>query len=234
MTNEVPQTQAELGTHLQERLRFLESSSERFDAGDRAEAMELALSLRILLHDKGQSQSLLASLNLKSIKFYDTAFDYDPNNQASYAGLIAVAHVRGSEPKYIAPLDELPIKIIPQLDFNVWWEKPVFVVFIDHIPRQFTRRELILDVADQDGGAHVDPMIDKAYAELSRQNSLGWGFSTMKTECLLGNPVSVAIRQIAHEVLKSLKPGYVKKPNLKGQFIIIRGVILPKQSTLNE
>ena len=227
MTDEVPQTQAELNTHLQERLRFLESSSGRFDAGDSAEAMELALSLRILLHDKGQSDSLLGSLNLKSIKFYDTAFDYNSNNHASYAGLIAVAHVRGSEPKYIAPLDELPVKIIPQLDFDVWWNKPVFVVFIDQKTRQFTRKELILDVADQDGGAHVDQMIEKSYAELSRQNSLGWSFSTKEKEQLLGNPVPFAIRQIAHEVLKSLIPGYTKKPNLKGQYIIFRGVIIP-------
>lgn len=198
------------------------------NTGDRqAEAMELALSIRILLHDTGHSHSLLGSLKLKNIKFYDTAFDYDPNNHASYAGLIAVAHVRGSEAKYIAPLDELPIKIIPQLDFDVWWSKPVFVVFIDRIPRQFTRKELICNVANQDGGAHVGRMIEKAYAELSRQNSLGWSASTMGKEHLLGNPVPVAIRQIAHEVLKSLKPGYIKKPNLKGQFIIIRGVIIP-------
>ena len=134
MTDEVPQTQAELETHLQERLHFLESSAGRFDAGDCAEAKELALSLRILLHDKGQSHSLLGSLNRKSIKFYDTAFDYTPNNQAPYAGLIAVAQVRGSEPKYIAPLDKLPIEIIPQLDFDDWWNKPVFVIFIDQKP----------------------------------------------------------------------------------------------------
>ncbi len=233
MTDEVPQTQAELETHLQERLRILESSAERFDAGDIAEAMVLAPSLRILLHDKGQSHSLLGSLNRKSIKFCDTAFDYNSNNQASYAGLIAVAQVRGSEPKYIAPLDELPIKIIPQLDFDDWWNKPVFVVFIDQKHRQFTRKELILDVTNQDGGAHVDLMIEKAYAELSRQNSLGWGFSYRGKECLLGNPVPFAIRQIAHEVLKSLILGYTRKPNLRGQYIILRGVIIPN-NTLNE
>ncbi len=231
MTDEVPQTQAELETHLQERLRFLESSSERFDAGDNAEAMELALSIRILLHDRGQSHSLLGSLNLKNIKFYDTAFDYNPNNQASYAGLIAVAHVRGSEPKYIAPLDQF---IIPQLDFDIWWNKPVFVVFIDRKPRQFTRKELIRDVANQDGGAHVDRMIGKSYAELSRQNSLGWGASTRGKEYLLGNPVPFAIRQIAHEVLKSLIQGYTRKPNLKGQFFILRGPIVPNNKMLNE
>ncbi len=231
MVDKIPQTQAELETHLQERLHFLESSAASFDAGYIAEAKQLALSLRILLHDKGQSHSLLGSLNRKSIKFYDTASDYNPNNQASYAGLIAVAHVRGSEPKYIAPLDQF---IIPQLDFYDWWNKPVFVIFIDQKPFGFTRKKIILDVVDQDGGAHVDQTIEKMYAELSRQNSLGWGASTRRKEYLLGNPVPFAIRQIAHEVLKSLIQDYTKKPNLKGQLFILRGPIVPNNKILNE
>lgn len=233
MTDEVPQTQAELETHLQERLHFLESSAASFDTGDGAEAKRLALSIRILLHDTDKSHSLLGHLNLKNIKFYDTAFDYDPNNSATYGGLIAISHARGSEPKYIALLDELSIKRIPQLDFDVWWNKPVFVVFIHQKPRQFSRKELILDVADQDGGAHIDLMIKRTYAELSRQNSLGWMVSARGKVQPMGNPVPVAIRQIAHEVLKSLKPGYTKKPNLKGQFVF-KGVIVLKKNTPNE
>ena len=41
MVDKIPQTQAELETHLQERLHFLESSAASFDVGYIAEAKQL-------------------------------------------------------------------------------------------------------------------------------------------------------------------------------------------------
>jgi hypothetical protein len=73
---------------------------------------------------------------------------------------------------------------------------------------------LILAVADTDGGAHVDPTLDSDYYALTRKESFGVirvvptgepnKFRKVKTP----SPVAVTLRQIGHETLKTLRPGY--------------------------
>ena len=68
-----PITPAELQGHLDEQLEFLERSAASFDAGYEGEAKELAVSLRVLLHDTQQSHSLLGQLGRREGTFVDTA-----------------------------------------------------------------------------------------------------------------------------------------------------------------
>ncbi len=216
MTDNLPQTQQDLERQLRDQIQLMESSATSFDLGFEAEAKRLALSVRVLLHDTRTSHSLLGQLNRKNIKFYDSSFDYDPANLLTHGGLVAIAipATSGSQKhKYIALLDELPMKTIPQVDFDTWWNK---VVFVDRQKRQLTRAELVLTAADQDGGAHVDPTLDQPYADLSRSNSLAWFSSSQGTAQPMDDPTRSAIRQIAHEIIKSLKTGYTKKPDLRG------------------
>jgi hypothetical protein len=220
MTESVPQTQQDLEHQFQEQIQFMELSASSFDKGFDAEAKHLAVSLRVLLHDTNHSHSLLGLLNRKYIKFYDTSFDYDPNNPLTHGGLVAMTLPASSvapKPKYIALLDDLPMDTVPQIDFDTWWNK---VVFVDRQRRSLTRKELVRTVADQDGGAHVDPALNQPYADLSRSNSLGWISSFNGILQPMDDPTRSAIRQIAHEVLKSLKEGYTKKPDLKGLIIV--------------
>ncbi len=216
MNEKIPQTQPDLERQLEEQLRLMERSAESFDAGFDAEAKRLALSVRVLLHDTRRSYSLLGQLNRKNILFYDSSLDYDPTNLLTHGGLVAMAiqTTSGSQkPKYIALLDEVPMKTIPKVDFDIWWNK---VVFVDRQRRPLTRKELVLTAADQDGGAHVDPNLDQPYADLSRSNSLAWYSSSGGTAQPMDDPTRAAIRQISHEILKSLKTGYTKKPDLRG------------------
>jgi hypothetical protein len=75
----------------------------------------------------------------------------------------------------------------------------------DNKGRFFNRRELVLNIADTDGGAHVDPGLDAAYADLSRNNSLGWNIVEGDVQRPFPPPTMACIRQIAHEVLKTLQ-----------------------------
>ena len=216
MTDSIPQTQQDLERQLQDQIQLMESSASSFVSGFDAEAKHLSLSVRVLLHDTRSSHSLLGLLNRKNIKFYDSSIDYDPANVLTHGGLVAMAIPAtpdSHKPKYIALLDEVPMKPIPQVDFDTWWNK---VVFVDRQRRPLTRKELVLAAADQDGGAHVDPALDQPYADLSRSNSLAWVSSSGGTQQPMDDPTRSAIRQIAHEVLKSLKTGYTKKPDLEG------------------
>lgn len=69
----------------------------------------------------------------------------------------------------------------------------------------WSRKQLILVLANQEGGAHVDPALDARYDALARKNGLGWSVTHGGTnQPFNGNVVSVAVRQIAYEVIETL------------------------------
>lgn len=204
----VEQTRDELLGHLRAQLGFLERSAKSYDEGFQDEAKRLAVVIRVLVHDTSKSTSLLAQLNKKTISFYDSASHYNPNTVVvSHSGLVLKKFTfpqGGGE--YEAPLDDLPPSMSKskKTAFDEWWNKKI--VLGDNKKNAFTRKDLVLNVADTDGGAHVDPKLDQAYANLSRFNSLGWKFFRSDVaEDFKNSPVLPSIRQIAHEVLKTLK-----------------------------
>lgn len=200
------QSPEELRQHLADQLSFLRDSADSFDKGFAGEASRLALAIRVLVHDKGRSQSLLGLLALKGSPFWDSAQDMDPYHHGSFAGLVMLAAGVPAR-DYVAMLDQVPqTRLVP---FDEWWHRPVLV---DDNRAALTREDCILSVADQDGGAHVDPSLDELYARLSRDNALGWWNVSGASKRPLSNPVRPTVRQIAHEVLKTLVPGYTKRP----------------------
>jgi hypothetical protein len=99
------------------------------------------------------------------------------------------------------PLNDGPLGQGRRVSFEDWWAKPILVA---PDGRQITRSGLVLTVANQDGGAHVDPELERIYAEMSRQNLLGGRAVVLGEERDLGDPCLYAVRQIAHELLTSL------------------------------
>ena len=166
----VPQTPHELEGQLAEQLAFLQADAERFDHGSTAEAKRLALAIRILAYDSKTSRSLLAQLGRKAIEFFDSALPYDSTYPHDQWGLVVMT-TGENEPTFVAPLDVLPPGAGRWTDHDTWWNQ---VVFQDNKQRTITRGGLVLAVANQDGGAHVDPALNEVYAALSRENSLGW------------------------------------------------------------
>ena len=79
-------------------------------------------------------------------------------------------------------------------------------MFADSKGNKLTRRNLVLAVSNKDGGAHVDRRLDKDYADITRFNSLGWRFvQNGNKRHFATHPELASVRQISHEVLKSLK-----------------------------
>lgn len=205
MANDHSQTREELITHLSDHLSFLKSSADSYDAGHDGEAKRLAVSLRVLFHDTKSSHSLLGQLDRLNNSFFSTAIPYDPRNIDTHNGLTFIG-MAGSETRYLAMLDDVPYR--SWKPFIEWWNE---IVFVDKNKNQFTRKNLVLSVANQDGGAHVDPLISQNYAQLSRHNSLGWVHGVNENTDPIPNAEKAAIRQIAHETLRSLVPSYEKK-----------------------
>ena len=195
------QTEEDLRDQLKVQIGFLVQSSDAYDRGNVDEAKRLAIALRILLHDKGRtSVSLLTLLNKKDILFYDTALEYNPNNLLSMPGLVMLkAGPDGGE--YIPPLDMRCSK--GKIPFPQWWNN---IVVVDIKGNKSTRKDLVLTVCEKDGGAHVDPKLDETYYAFSRSNSLGWKYQKDGVvQDFTGRPELASIRQVAYEVLKSLK-----------------------------
>jgi hypothetical protein len=201
VATDIPQSRAELEQHLAEQLAYLRTSAGLYDGGQSHEAKRLALAVRILVHDTSHSRSLLGLLGLKGIAFCDTSADYDPRNLLAHHGLVAL-RISDRGARYEALLDGSPRGPGRVVSLNQWWNK---VVVVDSDKNRLTRRELVLAVANQDGGAHVDPELKSVYAKLSRYNSLGWAFTGPEGTVPLDNPVPASIRQIAHELIKTLE-----------------------------
>lgn len=193
---------AELKKELVEQLQLLRHSCQTFDSGLEAIGKHLSLSLRVLLHHHGQSRALLDQLDLRSGRFLDSAGPLNKRNLLPECNLVAM-RLSDSGACYL-PLvgtGDAPCPMQP-IPFVNWWNDPVLK---DNRGRTFCRRELVLNVADTDGGAHVDPELEDAYMAISRENSLGWVFGDGNFESALeGRPELACMRQIAHEVLSTL------------------------------
>jgi len=192
----------ELRRELAEQLDLLRHACDAYDKGLEAIGKHISLSLRVLLHHHGQSRALLDQLGLRGSRFFDSAGPLNPNNLLTEFPLVMMRFSTGGGryiPCVAAGGGPRPLLPVPFVD---WWNEPVLK---DDRGHKFCRREIVLHVADTDGGAHVDGELDEAYIRLSRENSLGWQFTAGNvSEALRGRPELACMRQIAHEVLLSI------------------------------
>lgn len=200
--NRVQRPKDELKRELVEQLQLLRHSCQAFDNGLEAVGKHISLTLRVLLHDHRQSRALLDQLGFRSGRYLTSAPPLNPRNRLTECNLIAM-QVSSTGARYLPLIatggGPMPLQRIP---FVNWWNDPVLK---DNKGRTFCRRELVLHVADTDGGAHVDPELDEAYMAISRENSLGWVFGNHNTaNPVEGRPELVCMRQIAHELLSTL------------------------------
>lgn len=201
----VPRRPSEFNKQLDEQLRFLKNSAQLFDQGVEEEAKRLAVTIRVLVHDTKKSCSLLSQLGVKNTAlFWDLSIPFDRNNLMSHTGVTKRWH-RPEGGVIVLPLfDESPV---PPRDVSLsdWWNG---IVFVGKDRVEYSRKDLVLALANQDGGAHVDPRLDEEYSNLSRNNSLGWVETRNSGEWPMPDEVPAAVRHISHELLKSLDSDY--------------------------
>jgi hypothetical protein len=198
----VKQSDQELRNHLKEQFGFLVQSSISYDKGFDGEAKRLALTMRILLHDSKNSTSLLKQLGIKNIKFCCTCKE-EYNKKLYSTGFHCLVSVFKGKPqfsKYIPSLYFSPHDM-KWVSLQKWLDK---VVVVDGNKNKFTRQRLIRHVCNQDGGAHVDPSLDKQYHEFSRKNSLGWKYCSNGKWFDFSSPELASIRQMANEIIITL------------------------------
>jgi len=199
-----------LSGRLSEYIRLIAVLSDCYDRGDEIVALSIATAIRVLVHDTHLSTSLLVHLDLKSGKFLSTNLE-DPKEEIHF-GLVRRINVgvkdgKGGEAKYWPLCDERYFSSSRQhfhwLGFHSWWEEERVFKNDQHF---LTRKDLVLAVTNQDGGAHFDGEVDERYDQFRKPSSGG--------SCLVGRssgvergydniPIYPAIRQIAYELLHS-------------------------------
>jgi hypothetical protein len=214
-----------------EQLGFLRKSARDYDEGDEPEAKRLAVAIRNLVHDSGHVTSVLTHLGLKErMPFRDTAPAYPPPGVVEISAGLCYFHLTMGTPgdvEFRPALDTSPEdRAHPAACFSDWWLRPVLA---DTRGNAFSRHDLVLGVANQDGGAHIDATLEPAYRALSRDNSLGVGQEhgepntaalsfTFEGLTQVPNPDAqppsnsialASVRQVAHELLSSLEAGVI-------------------------
>lgn len=218
----IVRTQSDLDLLLGEQLDFLKLSCTSFDKGFEGEIKRLAVSVRVLVHDTGESKSLLSLTNKKNINFIDTSEPYDDKNILSHSALVQIHMSKhGAKPKAHLDDDIKPTGI----GFDAWWNG---IVLVDAEKNEFSRKDIVLYLANKDGGAHVDPEIDEKYHALRNKNSLGWITVLGDGREIAGEDhVPATMRQIAHELIKSLDATYnCSQPTGENSTTVVRGLRL--------
>lgn len=200
----VPLTQIE--EEFRAQLKFLNASCLAYDSGDRDEFRRIALAIRILVHDHGQSKSLANQLGIKALPFKAFSAPVNPANLLSETPLVMM-HLGPGMATYLPRLDQ-GLALPRTLSFEDWWNEEVF-----RSPNgvSMARSGFILHTANQAGGAHVDPELDEDFHKIAKENEAGWIVRLDTPEKSSSeNPMEdlekAYVRHIGFEVLQVLQP----------------------------
>ncbi|MCK4850061.1 MAG: hypothetical protein KAT11_01860 [Phycisphaerae bacterium] len=190
---------------LQRQIGFLRTSAALFDRGQLDEAIRIATSIRVLLHDTPNSISILKHLNAKDINIFTTVV----GRQEKIEGYVAVdsfsmgiLRLGGAKSGYGPDLEDFKPGVSGVLPAEQWWNQIVWRLRSD---LKLARKDIVLAAANQDGGAHVDKELSDAYKILATEK---WGTITVRKGSAestmdITHMHLVAIRTMANELLKS-------------------------------
>lgn len=189
----VSRTTEELEFMLVEQLRLLRKSCGNDEQWDFTEGHNVVARLRVLLHETPQSHSLLGQLNIRSGKFL---------HSVGPGSTLVIPASYGPWPRFLIPYS--PWSESDCIDFEDWWLNTEIKVS----KYASSRKELITMLANQEGGAHVDPNMKAGLADLKR-NGAGWSYISEDGSNPLMHGFEVGtIRAIGFELLWSLEKTY--------------------------
>lgn len=227
----VPRPKEELEELLVDAIESIAYMCEGFDRGQRQLAPNLASVLRTLFHTnmESSSRSLFYQLGKSDVQIYDTLESLregDKTTSFSPVGGLAIMEIVmiGKTPmEHWSPHNlgaEKPKIFTP---FSSWWNNTLFE---DNFGAKFSRRRIIMQIANEDGGAHISENISKEYYNLTRNNTYGYDVTMIDGPAFVDNKlqtdpnklhvvnrnnsgkglIQALIRQFAHEVMMTFPP----------------------------
>jgi len=194
---------------LREYVDFVGRSVDAYDGGFTSEITRCAVALRALFHSPAPYLSWLAKADGLHGGFLTTALPRGVEGVGRYGSLVITANFDGRA-IYLCALDSAWYE--RWVKFADWWNEPVF---IDEVKKELTRRDVVLTVAAKDSGSNLEPSLTMAYARLGEFETLAGTPNAIpvanapSTEAVTLQE-RAALRQIAHEALRTLIPTYRK------------------------
>ena len=145
-------------------IRFLNRSCLEFDEKMHFdEAVRIATVIRTLIHQTGRSTSLLTHLGATKINILSTVGSELLGDETMMSQGMCLTTIDVEKGVFInAQLDQGP-PITQTLKLDDWWAQKIWI----YQPYSYTRKQLILDMTNKDGGAHVDATTPNEYIEIS-------------------------------------------------------------------
>jgi hypothetical protein len=192
---------------LEEQRHLLRKSVKEMMAGDLIEAIRVATSLRVLVHESASSKPLLKQLNSDylDLPILDEIPRKDQNTAPGVHGVVVLSVPVGLRisPEGVFLNSDLDPLLYAPSRLGVWWNRPSLI-----LPGLggFSRRDLVLGLANKEGGAHVDPDIGHRYQQLLDNKSLRIGFGEVSPSPL--NLSRLMSGQAGIEMLDSLERNF--------------------------
>lgn len=173
-------------------------------------ALPISTAIRVLVHDTQNSKSLLEQLGIKGIPFLST--NTISLDEPVHLGLVrrinvGVSDGKGGEARYWPHCDERYFADRSdrnKVNFDYWWSEEI--IFKSTI-NSLTRKDLVLAVANKDGGAHFDSKVKQNYDEFRKSWSGGTSLVGIQSGHSRGYdniPTRPSIRQIAYELMQTI------------------------------
>lgn len=205
---------------LREQVSFLVDSAHNYDRGSFAQAKMMSAIIRTLLKDpdsprkNNRTVSLLKHLQRKdSMEFLNTGFEpIDPIISINLVGMVTVPSNPPALPGkvdniYLPVLDKSRNIDVKWLNFIDWWESNIIVEHSEDLELAITRKSIVLTMAEQDGGTHIDSVdnVEINYLSLATATkSLFTNVDQSGYESPIINLHFALVRQIAHELIISI------------------------------
>ena len=158
-----------LATAAQEKVKeqhgFLKRSVASFLEGHSAEALRIATAIRVLVHETGRSKPLLKQLTQNYLEI--TILGHPPPAPTRLGNFILLyigLGFRMSSDKGLQPLTDLSEPNLQMMPLGSWWNECILIFPGPNNARiVFARKNLLLTLANKEGGAHVDPNLPPEY-----------------------------------------------------------------------
>jgi len=167
---------------LREQMDLLRTSLDAFYGGNFAESLRVATIIRVLVHETGGSKPLLkqARPDGLDLQIPENVSEVRPGEEEIIRFAVSVRLGPGPA---LAPAVDLLSSHYSSSSVGSWWGRTVFT-FPSRVGTQviYTRKQVVLILANREGGAHVDPDEDPNYIRLLTDQPLAFNLGGVQME----------------------------------------------------
>lgn len=159
----IPRDPAGDGKLLRQQYDRLKSAVDGFYDGHEFQALNIAVTLRVLVYQTDDSHSLLSRANPG---YWNLDIYHKPLNPRTVFSVPTTLRIGGDGDTRIlrSSFDSPNYKLVSLLE---WWTAPYQAPSLFK-PIRLSKKDIILNVAHKDGGAHVDPKVPETHLGITQ------------------------------------------------------------------